>query len=75
MPAFLFGSLYLLGGIILSALGILGEYLARIYDQVRDRPVYVLKEHSHPVPSSGRGSIDKNLVPRASPTQNRVPAA
>jgi glycosyltransferase involved in cell wall biosynthesis len=75
LPAFLVGSLYLLGGGILGALGILGEYLGRIYDQVRYRPLYVLKEHSHPVPASGQGSIHTSLVRRAQQTQNRAPAA
>ncbi len=34
-----------LGGIQLFSLGILGEYLSKIYVQVKNRPVYVLKEH------------------------------
>ncbi len=37
--------LLLLGGIQLFCLGILGEYLSKIYVQVKNRPVYVLKEH------------------------------
>lgn len=35
----------LLGGIQLFCLGILGEYLSKIYVQVKNRPVYVLREH------------------------------
>jgi dolichol-phosphate mannosyltransferase len=46
LPLFLFGSVHVLGGAILFALGMVGEYLGRIYDQVRDRPLYVLKEDS-----------------------------
>ncbi|MCH5316580.1 MAG: glycosyltransferase family 2 protein [Eubacterium sp.] len=34
-----------LGGMQLFSLGILGEYLSKIYVQVKNRPVYVLKEH------------------------------
>lgn len=34
-----------LGGIQLFSLGILGEYLSKIYVQVKNRPVYILKEH------------------------------
>lgn len=35
----------LLGGLQLSSLGILGEYLSKMYVQVKNRPVYILREH------------------------------
>ena len=35
----------LLGGLILFSLGIIGEYLAKIYVQIKNRPIYILKEH------------------------------
>ena len=46
-------SLYLLGGCILCALGLVGEYVGRIYEQVKGRPLYVLKEKSAEADASG----------------------
>jgi dolichol-phosphate mannosyltransferase len=39
-------ALFLIGGAILCALGIVGEYIGRIYEQVKARPLYLLKEAS-----------------------------
>jgi dolichol-phosphate mannosyltransferase len=36
----------LVGGCILCALGIVGEYVGRVYEQVKGRPIYLLKESS-----------------------------
>jgi polyisoprenyl-phosphate glycosyltransferase len=41
-------ALHLIGGAILCSLGLLGEYMGRIYEQVKGRPLYLLKESSPP---------------------------
>lgn len=57
-PAWSFGlaAFGLIDGITLLALGILGGYMARVYDEVRDRPLYVLD--SKP-PWGGPDTLDR----------------
>jgi dolichol-phosphate mannosyltransferase len=41
-------AVFVVGGCTLCSLGVVGEYVGRIYDQVKGRPLYVLKESSFP---------------------------
>ena len=37
--------IFFIGGIQMIMLGIIGSYIARIYDDVRDRPLYIVAKH------------------------------
>jgi dolichol-phosphate mannosyltransferase len=38
------GAVFAVGGMLLLCLGVLGEYLGRVYDEVRDRPLSIINE-------------------------------
>jgi glycosyltransferase involved in cell wall biosynthesis len=48
-----------LGAVQLVSIGILGEYLARVYDQSRGIPRYVIVEGDQAAPSGGVGQVER----------------
>ena len=41
-------AIFLVGGLLLLSLGVLGEYLGRVYDEVRSRPLSIINKVYHP---------------------------
>lgn len=55
--ASVFVAVLFLGGIQLICIGILGEYLGRMYDEVKRRPLYIAAEEVNFEEAAGRGAF------------------
>ncbi|HHW40821.1 MAG TPA: glycosyltransferase family 2 protein [Syntrophomonadaceae bacterium] len=54
-------------GVLLIALGIMGEYIGRIYEEAKDRPLYIVADQA----GFSRGAVSRGKEHRAVPGERR----
>ena len=59
----LMGSIWMIGGIQLLCLGVIGEYIGKIYSESKNRPRYRIRETLEEEEPTSKASGDEALVP------------
>jgi hypothetical protein len=57
-----------LGGIQLIGIGILGQYLGRVYAEIKQRPIYIVRENLAQAPQDNLVSIGPRVRRRRATT-------
>ena len=57
--------MFFLGGVQLFCVGILGEYIGRIYDEVRERPISLINEIHRAEVAAAATPPEREVVPIA----------